>query len=117
MNKRKLGSEQEEVAVEYLEEQGYRIIDRNFATRRGELDIVGWDGRYLAFVEVKYRRTLFAGDPFEAVDWHKRRQISHQAMVYLSMEHLPMDTPCRFDVVAIMPDSIRLIKNAFDLTM
>ena len=54
--KRDVGGQKETLAVLFLEKQGFRILDRNYYTRHGELDIVAMDGEYLVFAEVKYRR-------------------------------------------------------------
>ena len=115
MNKRTVGSEQERVAADYLKGQGYVIRQMNFRCRSGEIDIVASEGRYLVFVEVKYRSSGSAGDPLEAVGPKKQRQISRTAAVYLHMHGLSGDTPSRFDVVGITGDgTVRLLRNAFD---
>ena len=69
MNNRQTGNAYEQMAAEYLQKKGMIILDRNFRRgRNGEIDIVGRDGKYLVFVEVKYRRDGQTGDPLEAVD-------------------------------------------------
>ena len=55
MNKRALGKKYEEKACQYLESQGMKIVEKNFRCRQGEIDLIGFHGEYLAFVEVKYR--------------------------------------------------------------
>ena len=55
MNKRQVGTQYESMAVQYLTEAGYHILERNFRCRTGEIDIIAKDGAYLVFVEVKYR--------------------------------------------------------------
>lgn len=113
-NRRSLGTDKEELAMEYLKEQGYRILNHSFRCRIGEIDIVAKDGGYLVFIEVKYRKTSAAsGLPEYAVSKSKMRTISRVATYYLMKEKKGMDTPCRFDVVAIDGDQIRLHKNAF----
>ena len=113
MNKRQVGSGYEKKAGVYLQEQGYRILQYNFRSRQGEIDIVARDGRYLVFVEVKYRADGRNGDPLEAVDLRKQKTIILTAQYYLARYRLSPQTPCRFDVVAIQGDQIRLVKNAF----
>ena len=76
MNRRQTGTAYERRAGEYLKEQGYELIGYNFRCRQGEIDIIARDGRYLVFVEVKYRRDGQTGDPLEAVDRAKQRRIS-----------------------------------------
>ena len=113
MNKRAVGTAYEKVAGIYLETQGYRILEYNFRDRRGEIDIVARDGHCLVFVEVKYRKDGRKGAPLEAVGFGKQRIICRTARYYLFTHHLSMDTPCRFDVVAVEGDRIRVVKNAF----
>lgn len=114
-NKRSLGSEKEQIAEEYLKRKGYRILEKNFRCRQGEIDLIGRDGIYLVFVEVKYRADGRAGAPEEAVNRTKQRTILRVARYYLYLHRLPEHTPCRFDVVGIIGDEIRLIKDAFGL--
>ena len=112
-NKRRLGSQKEELAAGYLESQGAEIIDRNYYFRGGELDLIAKDGEYLCFIEVKYRTSSSFGFPEEAVTSSKQKKILTGARVYLYHNHLPEDTPCRFDVVSVCKNEINWIKNAF----
>lgn len=112
-NKRSLGSEKERIAAEYLKEQGYCILEMNFRCRQGEIDLIARDGRYLVFIEVKYRTDGRAGAPEEAVSRAKQRTILQVAKYYLYRHRLPESTPCRFDVVGITGEKIRLIRDAF----
>ncbi len=114
-NKRKIGTEYERKAGEYLEKNGYRVLAYNYRTRRGEIDIVARDGEYLVFCEVKYRKGAGSGHPSEAVDYKKQRILSRCALYYVMKEKV-RDVPCRFDVVSILDQEITLIKNAFDYT-
>lgn len=114
MNKRSLGTAWEEQAAEFLKREGCEILERNFRGRRGEIDLIVRDGRYLVFVEVKYRKNADSGFPEEAVDYRKQRIISRVAQEYLLKKRLSESTPCRFDVVAICGDRVRHIKNAFE---
>ncbi len=113
-NKRRVGSEYEKIAVQFLEKNGYEIIISNFYCRQGEIDIVARDGKYLAFVEVKYRTTTKNGQPEEAVNIYKQRRIINAAKYFMYKNNYAQDTPCRFDVVAVMPDKVRLLRNAFN---
>ena len=113
MNRRETGSRYENYAAAYLEEKGYRILEKNFRCKGGEIDLVGMDGTYLVFTEVKYRKDRRQGYPEEAVDARKQRRIYRAAQYYLSFKNLSPDTPCRFDVVAVEGADVRLIKNAF----
>ena len=66
MNKREVGAAYEEAAAVFLEKNGVRILERNFRCRQGEIDLIGRDGEYLVFFEVKYRKNADAGFPAEA---------------------------------------------------
>lgn len=113
MNRRQTGAEKERLAGAYLLSQGYDILQYNFRCRQAEIDIVAREGRYLVFVEVKWRSSLRNGAPEEAVDGRKQARILRAAMFYFARFHVPEDTPVRFDVVAIEGEKIRLIRNAF----
>jgi len=113
-----LGRKGEEVAVDFLKKQGYRIIKRNYRCRAGEIDIVVKEGSSLVFVEVKSRRSTHFGLPEEAVSYEKRRHLTTVALGYLT-HHRIKETKCRFDVVSVLMNEngvkeIRLIKNAFE---
>ena len=114
MNKRKVGDYYETKAIEYLENQGLKIVDKNYRNRFGEIDIIAMDDSYLVFIEVKYRRTASAGHPEEAVNYHKALKISRVADYYRVARKVPLDKSCRFDVVAIEANEIRWYKNAFN---
>ena len=114
MNKRTIGSDYENKACEFLETQGFSVLERNFRCRQGEIDIVAREGRYLVFVEVKYRATSARGTPISAVNYRKQRKISSIALYYLTKNAYPETTPCRFDVVGISPGEVVHIRNAFD---
>lgn len=113
INKRKVGSRHEEQAAAFLEKQGLKILEHNFFCRGGEIDLVAKDGKYLVFVEVKYRATTTSGEAAAAVDFKKQRRISRAAQFYL-LRYGYGEPPCRFDVVAIDGDEIQWIRNAFD---
>ena len=112
-NCRAIGTEYETMACEYLIQQGYQILQRNFRCRQGEIDVIAKENEYLVFVEVKYRRSGQDGDPAEAVDARKQARILHTARYYMAFHHMPENTPCRFDVVAVLGSTIRLIRDAF----
>jgi putative endonuclease len=111
--KRGTGALWEERAACWLEDRGFRILDRNYSTRRGEIDIVACEGSTLCFIEVKYRKTSDSGDPAEAVTPGKQRRILNTAKVWMMMHGCPAEMRCRFDVVAILGGDFRLIRDAF----
>lgn len=113
-NKRKIGTQYECLAADYLTKQGYQIITMNYRLRSGEIDIIAKENAYLVFIEVKYRKNDSKGLPQEAVDFRKIRKIVNTAQVYMLKEHISLSTPCRFDVVIVLEDEITLIRNAFD---
>lgn len=114
MNKRQMGGYYEGKAAEYLQNQGYKILTRNFRCHMGEIDLICREGKYLVFVEVKYRAGKGQGGAFMAVDFRKQHKISQVAAYYLMKNHMADTTPCRFDVVAIDGGVVRLLKNAFE---
>ena len=113
MNTRAEGAAWEKRAAEYLAARGMKIRERNFRCRQGEIDLIGRDGRYLVFFEVKYRKTARNGIPAEAVGYVKQQRIRYTAQFYLYSRHYQEDMPCRFDVVSILGDQISWIRDAF----
>ncbi|HIJ87403.1 MAG TPA: YraN family protein [Desulfuromonadales bacterium] len=118
---KKTGELGEEVAANYLIARGYRILERNFRCKGGEVDVIVRDpeDKSLVFIEVKARRGLSYGVPQLAVTPFKQRQISKAALTWLSKNRLH-DTNARFDVIAILLHTdgqhvIDHIKNAFDV--
>ena len=116
---RSLGGTGESIAVTFLRGIGFSIVECNFRSVCGEIDIIARDGRAIVFVEVKCRKNGNYGPPQLAVTPFKQRQISKAALVWLSKRRL-YDAEARFDVVAIvlrehdLPE-IEHIPNAFDL--
>ena len=113
LNQREVGTRQESRAAEYLESLGYHILVRNFRCRFGEIDLIAKQDDTYIFIEVKYRTGRTAGDPTSAVDGKKQKKISKTADYYRMLHQIPMDVPCRFDVVAETPEEIRVYANAF----
>lgn len=129
---RQTGVRGETYAYRYLRRHGYTLIARNFTTHgiKGEIDMVGYDGSVLAFVEVKTRTMLESATadlrssqtlqrtPEDAVNWEKRRNLSRMARQFLRARHIE-SAECRFDVLAIetRPGArplVRLHKGAFN---
>jgi putative endonuclease len=109
----------EDLAVSFLERKGYKIVEKNFKTKMGEIDLIAQDGKMLCFIEVKARKTLTCGMPYESVHYYKQRKIINVALSYLKFKRLDVFT--RFDVVSIYKNSvgeaqIEHIVNAFEVT-
>jgi len=111
------GKRGEMLAYWFLRQAGYTIVARNRHTRAGEVDLIGWDGPVLAFVEVKTRSSEVAGPPQAAVSRAKQKRIVRAAQEHL--RRLPRPPAAyRFDIVSVLwePEAgyqARLIKDAF----
>lgn len=107
------GADAEILAIHHLQQQGLKLIDRNYHSRRGEIDIIMEDGDTLVFIEVKYRQSDQFGSAAEMVTLQKQQKIITTALLYLQQNKL--DRSCRFDVVTITPkNGIQWIKSAFE---
>ena len=113
MDTRKRGDKYEEAAARMLAASGYRILERNFRCKFGEVDIIAKDRNTLVFVEVKYRKNRTSGYPEEAVSYAKQKKISLTAGYYCMTRGISDSVECRFDVVAIDGSAIRHHVNAF----
>lgn len=115
INKRRVGAEYEQIAVEYMISKGYRIVERNYRTSYGEIDIILEKDSALIFCETKFRSSSLCGDPLEAVDRRKQKRISRVALFYYATHGYFEGVPCRFDVIGIYGDgTICHIENAFE---
>ena len=120
-SRRTLGQAGEQLAVEHLLRRGFQIVERNYRTRWGELDIVAFDGRTLAFCEVKTRRLhAGAGNPFEAVHPRKCARVRRMANSWLrERRERPYAPRIRFDAIGVTFDrsgvlvSIQHLEAAF----
>jgi len=116
--RQKFGEQGESLAVWYLKKNGYKILEQNYRTNLGEIDIIAREKKSLVFVEVKSRRSIRYGSPKWAVTLKKQRTISMVALSYLKATR-QSDARARFDVVAISSNQdqpqIEIIKNAFEL--
>jgi len=117
MNKAAFGRQGELEAAAFLEKKGYRILERNYRSRYGEIDIIAEDGRVVVFVEVKARGSDRFGAPTASVDERKQKKLLLTAQFYIESRRL-FDSDLRFDVVGIETDggklSFELVKNAFE---
>lgn len=109
------GKTGETLAVKYLETHGYRVLDRNYTTNIGEVDIFATDEKTLIAVEVKSRLSLEFGTPAEAVGHEKIKKISQVTAQYIKQFRL-FGVPVRFDVVEVYlkDKTVNHIVNAFD---
>ena len=110
--KKFLGRKGEIEAVKYLSSNGYKILERNFKTHIGEIDVIALDGDTICFIEVKTRTSSDFGKPAEAVTEKKQEKYYLVAEQYL-LKTQKTETSCRFDVVEIEDGKINLIKDAF----
>lgn len=114
INKRKIGSEQEQAALQFLVEQGMKIKEVNYYTPIGEIDIIGQIDDYLVFIEVKFRSSIKVGFAEEAITKQKQRRICKVADWYKMKGEIYDDVPIRYDVICLYPKEIRWYKNAFE---
>ena len=124
IEKKELGARGEEIAVRYLKRRGYRILERNYRIRLGEIDIIAKQGGDLVFIEVKTRSDILFGSPLESVTPAKQKLLSKVALEYVN-KHDCHNSPSRFDVVGVQFDGLRcsnfkdatieLVQNAFEL--
>ena len=112
LKRQRLGKEGENRCVQFLSQEGYRILERNWRCRFGEIDFVARQGQTLAFIEVKTRENLTYGEPQESVNWRKQRKIIAVALCYLRFQKTE-NQPIRFDVIAVTPEKIEIFPNAF----
>ena len=119
MNKRSIGNIGEDIAVKWLvKNKNYNILDRNYSTGYGEIDIIAEDGKALVFIEVKFRNGTDFGYPYEAVNKNKQRRICKATLQYVQKKYNTADINIRFDVVELIKKDgvyyIRYTENAFE---
>jgi len=101
---RQTGAHWEKTAESWLIEQGLRLLQRNFSSRLGEIDLIMEDDKTIVFVEVRYRKSDRYGDGAESITIHKQNRISRTAAWYLVKNPHRAEQFCRFDIISI--DSI-----------
>jgi putative endonuclease len=101
--RRSLGRRGEDVAAQHLRRRGFRIVERNYRTRGGELDLIAFDGLTLVFCEVKTRRLTGVGSrPFDSLDERKRAQVRRMARQWLAQRMQRRYAPnVRFDAIGV----------------
>lgn len=113
----KIGKYGEQIALEYLIENDFVILETNYRNKIGEVDIIVYDKDILVFVEVKTRMGNHFGHAYESVDSRKQKKIANTALMYLQKNKLH-DVQVRFDVIEVYPvekEIINHFKNAFSL--
>ena len=115
-NPRERGEAAERLAENYLRERGLKLIERNFHSRKGEIDLVMRDGGHLIFVEVRFRRNDHFGSAAESITPTKQRRVIDAASYFLQCRRQWRDSPCRFDVQTVSgrsSEKIGWIQDAF----
>lgn len=105
----------EEKAANYLISKGYKIIDRNYRTKIGEIDIIAIISGVLVFVEVKSRTNINYGYPYEAVNWKKQDKIIKSSFIYMKQKRFN-NYQIRYDIIEVYLEEktkIKHIENAF----
>jgi putative endonuclease len=113
------GADAEQLAQNYLQQQGLQLVAKNFRTPRGEIDLIMRDNAYLVFVEVRFRQRSDFGSAEESITQQKCQRLTAAALAYMQSQKLTDKLNARFDAVAISPTleksatgfSINWIKN------
>lgn len=109
------GAQAEQLAAQYLQRHGLKLIAQNYRSRFGEIDLIMHDGATIVFIEVRLRSSAGFGGAAASIDAHKQKRIINTAQQYLAdLARLP---PCRFDAVLldnVQGDNMLWLKNAFD---
>ena len=119
--RKKFGFEGERLAEKYLKRKGYKIIQKNYRCKLGEIDIIAEQNKVIIFVEVRSKHSEKLGLPQDSINTAKIGQISRAALCYIKEKKL-IDQTCRFDVIAItfptnsQEPKIEHIENAFELS-
>lgn len=105
-------------ACDYLQKKKYVLLEANYRSRFGEIDLIMQKGKYICFIEVKMRNEKSIATPSEFVDYHKQKKILTTAQIYLSTNST--DLQPRFDVIEVFTEnnkikSIKHLENAFQL--
>lgn len=100
-----IGNLGEEIAVKYLENKNYQILERNYQTSLGEIDIVCQKDELIIFVEVKtIKKGGLYGEPFEKINYYKAKKLMQNAMLYLIGKNYPEDRSWQIDVIGVELD-------------
>ena len=117
VDKRRKGAHFERLAADFLKEEGYKVIERNYSAASGEIDIIAEEGGCLCFVEVRSRYGAALGDVAASVGAEKRRRLVATSLLW-RRQHRAEHKPVRYDLVVISRSggktAIKLIRNAFE---
>lgn len=103
MSKIEKGKTGEDLAVKFLEDKGFIVVERNWRfSRLGELDIIATKNNQLVFIEVKARTSNNFGEPIEAITPTKIKKIYRLAEIYLTKKHVYNEFECRFDAISVI---------------
>lgn len=115
--RKQMGNTSEDIALAYLQEQGYQLVVRNFRCKTGEIDLILKKEQYLVFVEVRSRTGRDYGEPSESVNRKKQDKVRKTAQYYLYCNPQFASYYCRFDVISIVWEqgiqNLEWIKDAF----
>ncbi len=116
--RRESGIRLEAEAADFLKKNGFTILERNYTTRAGEVDIIAMEKETLCFIEVKARDISSGRNPFEAINYKKQRRIIKAAQLYLLKKKGGENIACRFDAVGVFSDGynkprFEIIRDAF----
>jgi putative endonuclease len=103
------GQAAENAALFYLEQQGLRLVERNFSTRSGEIDLIMWQQKTLVFIEVRQRSNLRFGGAVASISLAKQDKLWNTANIYL--QRFAILPACRFDLLAINGLEMEWLKN------
>lgn len=110
-NTREIGFAKEKEAVKFLKKLKYKILETNYTTDFGEIDIIAKHREDIVFIEVKYRENLSGGSPQEAVNKSKQAKIIKSALLYIKKGNIKDNF--RFDIIAITGNEFEIIESAF----
>lgn len=111
------GEQVESAALAYLQSNGLKLVERNYHSLYGEIDLIMMDKHDLVFVEVRYRKNDVFGGATESIDANKQQKLRRTAETFMQKNHAMAFDGCRFDVIAVSGESanykIDWISNAF----
>ncbi len=110
-----LGQQAESAACQFLLQQGFQFIAKNYRSKQGEIDLIMQDKADLVFVEVRSRKHDHFGNALESITQRKQRNIIQTALMYLQQKKLLDRIHCRFDIIGITQHHVEWIKDAFPI--